>query len=242
MATTSFHSLDLGEREPKFGRKYVWELPVRITHFVNAVCLSVLFCTGLYIASPQMAPSGEAYKHFVMGTVRQIHFVAGYVLLFSFLLRVYWFYVGNNYARSGFPFVWRPDWWADLWAQARQYLRLDRGFVHLGHNALAGAAYTFFVIFLGWVQIITGLALYSESHPGGFWDKLVGWVNPMLGGSYRTHMWHHTCAWGFVVFLILHLYIVLYDSAQFKNGLISSIVSGYKFYEKGDLDHDRWLT
>jgi Ni/Fe-hydrogenase 1 B-type cytochrome subunit len=84
--------------------------------------------------------------------------------------------------------------------------------------------------------------MYSEVRPGGFWDKTLGWVIPLLGGSFRTHMWHHTVAWTFVVFVILHLYIVIYDSAQFKNGLITSIISGYKFYEDGDLDHDRWLS
>jgi hypothetical protein len=43
--------------------------------------------------------------------------------------------------------------------------------VHLGHNALAGLSYTIFVIGLGWLQILTGLALYSETNPGGFWDR-----------------------------------------------------------------------
>jgi Ni/Fe-hydrogenase 1 B-type cytochrome subunit len=168
--------------------------------------------------------------------------VAGYCLLFGFLLRIYCFYFGNNYSRSGFPFVWRKAWWADLTAQSTQYLRLERGHVHLGHNALAGLAYTFFVILLGWCQMITGMALYSESNPGGFWDMLVGWVIPMLGGSYMVHMWHHTLAWSFVVFTIVHLYIAFFDSHQFRNGLITSIISGYKFYQKGDLDHDRWLS
>ncbi len=239
---TAYEPLDLKPSEAKYGRRYVWQLPVRISHWVNVLCIPTLFATGLYIANPQLSPNGEAYKHFFMGRAREIHFLAGYLLLFSFILRVYWFYMGNNYARSGFPFVWRKAWWADLRAQALQYLRLDRGHVHLGHNALAGASYTFFVIFLGWVQIITGLALYGENNPGGFWDKLLGWVIPLLGGSYQTRIWHHTCAWSFVVFLILHLYIVLYDSAQFKNGLITSIISGYKFYERGDLDHDKWLS
>ena len=127
-------------------------------------------------------------------------------------------------------------------SQAIQYLKLERGHVHLGHNALAGLSYTVLVIGLGWLQILTGLALYSESNPGGFWDKLVGWAIPIFGGSYRLHMWHHLFAWGFIVFAILHVYIVLYDDRQFKNGLISSMVAGFKFYEKGDLDNDRWLS
>ncbi len=29
---------------------------------------------------------------------------------------------------------------------------------------------------------------------------------------------------------------------SFRNGLITSIISGYKFYQKGDLDHDKWLS
>ena len=241
MATT-YRSLEIVPGESGYGRKYVWQAPVRLSHWVNAFAIAALFLTGLYIANPALAPNGEAYNHFVMGRVREIHFVAGYGLLFGFLLRIYCFYFGNNYSRSGFPFVWRKEWWADLGAQAMQYLRLERGHVHLGHNALAGLVYTFFVIFLGWCQIITGLALYSESNPGGFWDRLLGWVIPLLGGSYMVHLWHHTLAWSFVVFTIVHLYIVFFDSHQFRNGLITSIISGYKFYQKGDLDHDRWLS
>ena len=239
---TGITTLDLPPREAVYGRRYVWELPVRITHWVNVFTIVLMFLTGLYITFPILAPAGEPYNNFVMGTVRKIHFGAGMVFLFSFVLRVYWFYVGNNYARSGFPFVWRADWWGDLIRQSRQYLKLERGHVHLGHNALAGLAYTIFVIGLGWAQIITGLALYSESNPGGFWDRLLGWVIPLMGGSFRVHMWHHMFAWGFLVFFVLHLYIVFFDSIQYRNGLLSSIVSGFKFYERGDLDHDRWLS
>jgi Ni/Fe-hydrogenase 1 B-type cytochrome subunit len=204
--------------------------------------VTVLFWTGLYISWPILAPSGEAYKSFVMGTVRKLHFIFAYVFLAAFLTRIFCFWLGNNYARSGFPFVWQASWWKDLWAQAVQYLRQERGHVHLGHNALAGLSYTLFVIVLGWCQIITGFAMYSESNPGGFWSRLTGWAITLCGGSYSLHLWHHLFAWGFVVFAVLHIYIVLLDSHQFKNGLITAMVSGYKFYEEGDLEHDRWLT
>lgn len=240
MASTAYRPL--GPVEAVYGRRYVWELPVRISHWTNVVSLIMLFSTGLFISQPILAPNGEAYGNFVMGRVRQMHFLFAYVFLFSFLLRVYWFWAGNNYARSGFPFVWRASWWADLKEQVTQYLRLDRGHVHLGHNALAGLSYTLMVIALGWLQIFTGFALYSESNPGGPWNRVLGWLIPLFGGSFRLHMWHHLFAWGFVVFAILHVYIVLYDDRQFKNGLISSMVAGFKFYEKGDLDHDRWLS
>ncbi len=225
-----------------FRREYVWELPVRLTHWVSAACLCTLFLTGLYISHPILAPNGEAYRHFVMGRIREIHFAAGWIFVVSFLVRSYWFWVGNNYARTGFPFVWRPSWWRDLFRQAEDYLRLERGHVHLGHNSLGGLTYTLLVVAAGWGQIVTGFAIYSQSNPGGFLDHLVGWIIPLFGGAFRLRMWHHVFGWGFVVFAILHVYVVLYDSAQYGNGLIASIITGYKFYRKGDIRDDKWLN
>ncbi len=59
---------------------------------------------------------------------------------------------------------------------------------------------------------------------------------PLLGGSFRTHMWHHTFAWMFVWFAILHIYIVLVDSREYRNGLIGSMITGMKFKEHSERD------
>ena len=236
------YPLKLTADTAKYGRKSVWEAPVRITHWVTAASIVVLFATGLYISHPIFTSNGEAYRNFQMGRFREVHFVAGYALLFSLLLRVYWFFAGNKYARSGVPLVWRRSWWKALREQMLEYLGKVRGAVRLGHNSLAGLSYFLFVGALGCAQIVTGFALYGETNPGGFWDTVFGWVIPLMGGSFRTHMWHHTFAWGFVVFVILHLYIILFDSVRYKNGLISSMISGDKFYEKGDLDSDDWVS
>jgi Ni/Fe-hydrogenase 1 B-type cytochrome subunit len=220
-----YHVLEPSVRQLQYAQKYVWELPIRITHWVNVVCITVLFWTGLYMATPLLSPNGEAYNNFLMGRARELHFICGYLLLISYLVRSYWFWMGNNYARSGFPLFWRKDWWENLAAQGLEYIKLNRGHVHLGHNALAGLSYTIVAIGCGWFLILSGLALYSENNPGGFWNTLVGWMIPLLGG-----------------FVIFHVYIVLFDDRLFKNGLTSSIISGFKFYEKEDLDSDRWLT
>ena len=45
----------------------------------------------------------------------------------------------------------------------------------------------------------------------------------------RTHAWHHLFAWGFLWFIILHVYIVILDSRQYRNGLIGSMIHGNKF-------------
>lgn len=213
----------------RYERIYVWEWGVRLIHWGNAAALTVLFLTGLYISDPIFTTSGEPFDVFLMARVRQVHFTAAYVFLVLFLWRIYWFWFGNKYARSGFPYVWKRRWWGDLIRQAWDYVKLDLGHPHLGHNSLAGLSYTLFVIGLGWGQLLTGFALLSESNPDGFWGRLVGWVIPLLGGSFRTHMWHHLFAWGFLVFAILHVYIVMLDSRQYRNGLISSMITGFKF-------------
>jgi len=236
------YPLKLTAGTAKYGRKSVWEVPVRITHWVTAASIVVLFATGLYISHPIFTSSGEAYRNFLMGRFRQVHFVAGYALLFSLLLRVYWFFVGNKYSRSGVPLVWRGSWWKALGEQLLEYMGKVRGPVRLGHNSLAGLSYFLFIGVLGCAQIVTGFALYGETNPGGVWDTVFGWVIPLMGGSFRTHMWHHLFAWGFVIFVILHVYIILFDSVRYKNGLISSMISGDKFYEQGDLDSDDWVS
>ncbi len=123
---------------PLFERIYVWEFPIRIVHWVNALSLTVLFATGLYIAHPVLSSSGEAWDSFVMGRVRQIHFATAYVFTAALLLRFAWLVLGNQYSRSGIPRPWRSQWWKSFLNQAFQYLKLDAGRPHLGHNALAG--------------------------------------------------------------------------------------------------------
>jgi len=224
-----------------YGRRYVWEFPIRLSHWVNAIAIAALVLTGLYIGAPILHPSGEAYKNFLMGRMREVHFAFGFALLIGIAIRVYWFFVGNNYARSGFPLFWRKSWYKAVFGQIVEYMHIERGHIHIGHNSLAGASYAGFFAMCGF-EGITGLAMYGESNPGGFWDRLCGWTTPLLGGSFRVHMWHHMVAWLIVVFLVFHLYIAIYDAVLYKNGLIDSIISGPKFFEEGDHDADTWIS
>ncbi|MBW2272529.1 MAG: Ni/Fe-hydrogenase, b-type cytochrome subunit [Deltaproteobacteria bacterium] len=219
--TTAMESIQAPVSGPaRFERIYVWQLPIRLFHWLNGLCVTVLFLSG---------SSGEAWNKFFMGWVREIHFSFAFVFVVNYAWRGAWFFLGNHYARTGFPSIWSRTWWRSLLHQLSLYLRLEAGKPHLGHNPMAGVAYTTFVIGLGTAQIFTGFALYSQSNPGGFIDGLVGWVIPLLGGPFQTLMWHHLTAWGFVVFVILHLYIILLDSREFRNGLIGSMIHGNKF-------------
>ena len=242
MATTA-HGMHVSPERGKTvgGRKYVWQIPVRVTHWVNALSIFFLFGTGLFIAAPVLTPTGEAYQNFLMGKTRELHFAFGMALSVSLLVRIYWFWGGNNYARSGVPMFWKASWYKAVFGQGLSYLKLDRGQIHMGHNALAGFSYLGFLVICGF-QAVTGFGLYGESNPGGFWDHVFGWTVPLLGGSFRVHMWHNMFSWLMIVFVLFHVYIVLYDVFLYRDGLIDSIIAGPKWYEEGDHDADTWIS
>jgi len=82
-----------------FQRVYIWELPVRIFHWVNVLAILVLITTGLFISNPlAILSSAEASEIYWFGTVRFIHFTAAYIFFFNMIFRIYWSFVGNKYA------------------------------------------------------------------------------------------------------------------------------------------------
>ncbi len=89
---------------------------------------------------------------------------------------------------------------------------------------------------IGLFEMLTGFALYSQANPGGFWHTTLGWVIPLCGAAFRTQMLHHLASRGCVIFLILHIYIVFFGAARYKNGLAGAVISGGKFFREGGLD------
>src|SRR5688572_14995270 len=71
-----------------YRRVYVWELPVRIFHWVNAASILLLFATGLLIGAPlTLWTSAEPFQQHWFGWVRFIHFATSYVFLFNIVFR-----------------------------------------------------------------------------------------------------------------------------------------------------------
>ena len=215
---------------PTFHRLYVWEFPVRFYHWVNAVCVFALMGTGYLIGNPvRIAYADEAYQQYWFGTVRMIHFVAAFIFFFNFLVRIYWGFVGNRYARWS-NFI--PHTGEQL-REIVETLKIDilqvktRGDLAVGHNALAGFIYFLsFLVFL--FQACTGFALYS-SMSGSLLPRMFSWVVPLMGGDIYVRQWHHLFLWFFVVFTIVHVYLVFYHDYVEGRGTTSSMFGGWKF-------------
>lgn len=213
-----------------FQRVYVWELPVRVYHWLNALCVVVLCVTGFLIGHPvAISYSTEAYQQYWFGTVRFLHFVAAFLFFFNFLFRIYWGFVGNSYARwTNFIPLRRAQV-----EEMGEVLKVDvlqtrlRGFISIGHNALAGFIY--FLSFLAFLfQSITGFALYSGMSKSML-PRLFAWVVPLMGGDFAVRQWHHIFMWFFVLFALVHVYLVFYHDYVEGRGTTSSMVGGWKF-------------
>lgn len=213
------------------GRVYVWQLPVRLTHWVNVLAIVVLSFTGYYIHNPYIEVSArEWYGGFFMGYMRFLHVLFGYIFVASLLLRTYWaFYGGNQWAswRALVPFF-TPEGRGYMLESLRYYtfIRREPPTV-LGHNALAGFTYGI-IVFLYFVQTFTGFALHGLSHPGGFWWQLTSWAFLIVDPQFMR-FFHHLIMWLLIGFAIHHIYSAFLVDAEEANGLMSSIFSGWKF-------------
>lgn len=206
---------------------YVWELPVRIFHWVNATCILILLFTGYYIYNPFLhAPGTVATEHFVMGTARFVHFVTAYVFIANLLFRMYWFIVGNQYAKIRF---WRKEWWVGLKDVILFYAFVRKSEPHFtGHNPLAEISYLLFIWVGSFFIILTGLTMQAEIYQSGILFMLTNWFSGLLVNPYMPRLIHHMLAWVFVLFIVAHLYTSFRYDFISKAGAVSSIVTGYK--------------
>lgn len=219
-----------------FVRVYVWEIPVRLFHWVNAICIVTLIATGYVIGNPQAVfYANEAYQLYWFGTVRFVHFAAAYIFFFNYLFRIYWAFVGNQYSRW-YNYVPLKKW---QWLEILEVFRVDifqlklKRALELGHNALAAVSYlALFLLFL--FQVATGFALYGEMS-SSWLPKLFRWVTPLMGGELAVRQWHHIAMWAFVLFIIMHVYIVFYHDYVEAKGTTSSIINGWKFRREDEL-------
>jgi Ni/Fe-hydrogenase 1 B-type cytochrome subunit len=214
-------------------RVYIWQLPVRFTHWLTAVCIVLLSVTGLYIADPFLIPPGGS----VMTTIRTVHIVSAIALLVSGLIRTIWLLRGNRFARWSAFIPTSRGQVNELFRQAAFYGFIRREIPKvLGHNQLAAAAYLV-LFFLLLIEVITGFALDGllGAEPGA---SMFGWLRELVGPQ-MLRLVHHIAMWAILAIALFHIYsCILVDHVE-RNGLMSSIVSGYKFVTPEEIVESR---
>jgi Ni/Fe-hydrogenase 1 B-type cytochrome subunit len=219
---------------------YVYEAPVRVWHWVNALALTVLIITGYFIGKPPPSVTiAEASEQFLFGYLRFAHFAAGYILAIGLAARVYWAFVGNHHARQIFyiPF-WDARWRREVLWEMRWYAFLEKDpKKYVGHNPLAQIAMFTFTVGMLPFMVATGFALYAEGQQAGGWaDRLFGWVIPLFGSSLDVHMWHRVGMWAILIFAIIHIYAAIREDIMSRQSMVSTMISGHRTFKDDDPD------
>ncbi|MDD2366649.1 MAG: Ni/Fe-hydrogenase, b-type cytochrome subunit [Desulfuromonadaceae bacterium] len=206
---------------------YIWELPVRWSHWINVLSIFTLAVTGFFIGTP--VSFGSSASDFTMGWIRFIHFTAGYTFAVSVLSRMIWSLIGNKYSgwKEFFPFTTSAGR-EKMIKMLRYYMFVDKQVPEsIGHNPVATTAY-FALFFLYILMILTGFSLYAEHAPAGVMHKA---LSPMYSifSNQGMRLAHHSSMWLIFGFIINHIYSAWLMDIKEHGSEISSMFSGYKF-------------
>ncbi|MEF3254404.1 MAG: Ni/Fe-hydrogenase, b-type cytochrome subunit [Deferribacterales bacterium] len=207
---------------------YVWEGPVRITHWINVFSIIILSLTGYYIHKPFIVTHDSYYAPYIMGNVRYIHYLTGVIFSISVLIRLYWLFVGNQFASwRSFANPFKKEDRRILFSWLKYYTFLEKNPIHtLGHNPVALMAYiVLFNLFI--FQIISGFALWAQANPDSTLYALTSWIF-YFGGNQWIRFFHHLVMFLIWGFFINHIYSAVLSDFKTQSGEISSIFAGWK--------------
>ncbi len=214
-------------------RVYVFQLPTRIFHWLNALCITSLIITGYIIGNPPaIIMDTEASFGYWFGKVRFIHFLSAWIFTFNWVYRLFWAWMGNQWERwiNFLPF--KKGYWREFWEIFKLDVLMVKNENHLsiGHNPIAGLSY-FLLFIASFLMMITGFGMY-EAMSDNWFANLFGWVVPLFGSDLAVRNIHHILMWFFILFTIVHVYLVFYHDYVEGRGETSSMIGGWKFIEE----------
>jgi Ni/Fe-hydrogenase 1 B-type cytochrome subunit len=217
---------------------HVWDRVVRSTHWIIAGSIAVLAPTGIYIGHPMLISPGAAGSHFIMGTIKVVHFYAAIAFTLAVLARLVWLFVGQGHARWTEFVPVHAARRRGMWEALQFYLFLrSRPGDAVGHNPMAGFTYVFvFMLYL--VMIATGLGLYAADASVGSPMRAFEILLRLTGGAQTATWIHHVVMWLLLGFVVHHVYSAVLTSAVESNGEIDSIVSGNKWVPASEARQD----
>ena len=188
-------------------------LVVRITHWVNAIALTIMIGSGLRIfnAYPGFARKGDTFccypfdGHKIpewltfggwLGGARQWHFTAMWLLVVNGLAYLGFIYLHGEWR----DLVPRRGVVADVGQMVRFYLALRKDHPHQGkHNALQRLAY-FSMPLVGVVAVGSGLAIWKPVQ--------LAPLTWLLGGFVWARYWHFLAMLALVALAAGHVFMV----------------------------------
>jgi len=205
-----------------------WSVPIRINHWGMVISIFTLIVTGFYIAGPFTVSEGETVKKFFMGDVRFVHILFGVFLSFIFIWRVYLAFFSKFHAdwKDFFAFT---DW-PNTVKQLKFYALVSKEpaehkYLYGPMQSLAYGGLMVMILFI----VLTGVILMGAGYHAGLTGLIYKIVKPfenLVGGLAMVRWIHHILTWCFILFVVVHIYMAFWYDVMFRQGTVSSMISG----------------
>ncbi len=227
----------VADPDASFTRVELWSALLRWQHWINVAVIFTLSCTGYLIMNPSLIPGtsrvGEA-SGYLMGTVRFIHFAAGFIWLVVGLTRVVLAFTSSDrYLR-----------WSTLWPLKSKsdvrglgqvvghyaFIRREPP-LYVAHNPLQQLSYTMLYIF-GGLQMASGLVLYGLYHQTSpFWELVS--TPAHWWGITSIRLFHAVMMFLIWAFVIVHVYMAVRADSLERHGGVSAMFNGGVWVRRG---------
>ncbi len=181
----------------------VWDLPIRITHWLLVFLFGLLWW------------SGENH-------VEQVHFLAGYAMVAVLIFRLLWGFVGSSTARFHY-FVRGPR-------GLLGYLSHGRNWSKIGHTPL-GALSVVVMLTLLIAQVAMGLIQAEEEDGAIVGGPLSHLVDPTTASL--AHELHESIFSLLLYFVALHIGAILFHRIVRGRRLTRAMITGRDEYPQG---------
>ncbi len=234
----------------------VWDLTVRLFHWINVLCVMSLIAVGIVILNSKSLGLTNDGKIIL----KTIHVYVGYVFAVNLGWRFIWGFIGKKHAL-----------WKSILPLGKKYRASLAAYIkgeknnnppnHLGHNPIAKLMVTLLFLLLA-VQAITGLVLAgTDLYMPPFGHEIATWVansgeeSKILDikpyskvnvdpESYKemkafrkpfikTHVF---VFYTLLAAILFHIAGVIFTEVKEKSGLISAMFTGNKFFSKKPVD------
>ncbi len=240
--------------QQNFKSHKVWDLPTRLFHWINVLCIIGLIAAGTVILWAKSLGIGNDGKVLM----KVIHVYIGYVFAVNLTFRLIWAFKGNRFARWG-SFLPFGKGYAEKLKSFMASEKSDQPQHYLGHNPLARLAIT--VIFLALTTMaVTGLVLAGTDiyfppfgamiqewvaadgvNPADVMPYVKDNVDPVAYAEMRAlrspildvHYWTYFIIMGLIV---IHIAAVVRTEIKSGGGIISAMFTGKKILPRDPED------
>ncbi len=211
---------------------FVYGSTNRVLHWIRAVVITGLTITGFYIASP-FHSHGAVNHQLIYAQWVSWHLILGFILVTAGLLRLYLFFFGHDSASELRSL--EDEFSLKSWIiQLKSYFFIGELLKKGTYGPLQFFSYAM-IMLLTLIASITGLILYIHIYhlgAGGFLYASMRLLEYWMGGLSNVRLIHHVTMWGFLIFIPIHVYMVIWSAIRFKHGGVDIMFTGYDYHLK----------